>query len=99
VEQTDRGEIVEMSEYLGSLVTNSNTCEKCVSAWVIAGNKCYHALGHILKTRYVTISKTFSLRPIVTYRTESLDLINKVEKVLMAWKRKILNHHVKMITG
>jgi hypothetical protein len=53
VEQTDRGEYVEMLEYLGSLVTNSNECETGVSAGVIAGNKCYHVLGPLLKTRYV----------------------------------------------
>jgi len=88
-----------MLDYLGSLVTNSNKCETGVRAWVITGNKCYHALGHILKTRYVTIIKTVSLRPIVTYRTESLILINKMENILLAWKRKILDHHVKMITG
>jgi hypothetical protein len=87
-----------MLEYLGSLVTNSNDYETGVSARVIAGNKCYHALGHLLKTRYVTVIKTLSLRPIVTYRTESLTLINKMEKVLMTWERRILDHHVRMIT-
>jgi hypothetical protein len=101
VEQTDRGEDVEMLECVGSLVTNSNECETGVSARVIDGNKCYHALGPLLKTKfeYVTVIKNLSLRPIVNYRTESLTLINKIKKVLMTCDRKILDHHVKMITG
>jgi len=79
VEQTDRSENVEMLEYLGSLVTNSSECETGVSAGVIARNKYYHVLGPLLKTRYVTIIKNLSLRPIENYGIESLTLINKME--------------------
>jgi hypothetical protein len=73
--------------------------ETGVSARVIAGNKCYHALGPLLKTKYVTVIKTLSLRPVVNCGIESLTLINKMEKVLMTCERKLLDHHVKMITG
>jgi len=61
------------------LVTNSNECETGVSAGVIAGNKCYHVLGPLLKTRYITVIKTLSLRPIENCGIESLTLINKME--------------------
>jgi hypothetical protein len=88
-EQTYSGENVDMLEYLGSLVTDSNECETGVSAKVIAGNKCYHAPGQLLKTRYVTVITTLSLRPIMTYCTESLTLINEMENVLVTWERKI----------
>jgi hypothetical protein len=44
-------ENVEMFKYLGSLITNTNEVEAEIKVRIIAGNKCYHALGHLLKRR------------------------------------------------
>jgi hypothetical protein len=84
-----------MFKYLGSLITNANEVEAEIKVRIIAGNKCYRALGHLLKKRYITQALRGSLyktiiRPIVTYGAESWTLTNKMEKVLMMWGRKIL---------
>jgi hypothetical protein len=42
-------EKVEMFKYLGSLATNLNDIETEIKTRLTAVNKCYHALGHILK--------------------------------------------------
>jgi hypothetical protein len=54
-------ENVEMYKYLGSLVTNTNDAEAEIKARIIAGNICYHALGHLLKTSYHIGIKSRSL--------------------------------------
>jgi len=64
-------------------------------ARIIVGNKCYHALDHILKTRHVKHSLWVGLcetiiGPIVTYGGESWTRTNKMERALMAWEIKIL---------
>jgi hypothetical protein len=43
-----RYENTEIFKCLGSFVTNTNEVEREVKARIIAGNKCYHALRHIL---------------------------------------------------
>jgi hypothetical protein len=84
-----------MFKYLGSLIKNTNEIEAEKIARIIAGNKCYHALGNLLKKRYIAealrvgLYKTI-LRPIVTYCAESWTLTSKMERVLMTWERKIL---------
>jgi hypothetical protein len=42
-------EKVEIFKYLGSLATNLNDIETEIKTRLTAGNKFYHALGHILK--------------------------------------------------
>jgi hypothetical protein len=54
-------ENIGMFKYLGSLITNTNEVEAEIKARIIAGNKCYHALGHLLKKRYMTGVKSRSL--------------------------------------
>jgi hypothetical protein len=86
---------VEMFKYLGSLVINLNDIETEIKTRLTAGNKCYHALGHILKKRYISQSikvrlyKTL-IRPIVTYGVETWTLTEKMGKLLMTWERKVL---------
>ena len=45
-----------MFKYISSQVTNTNKVKTEIKARIIASNKCYHALGHILKKRYITHS-------------------------------------------
>jgi phage tail sheath gpL-like len=47
-------ENVEMFKYLDSLITNTNEVEEDIKVRIIPGNKCYHALGHLLKKIYIT---------------------------------------------
>jgi hypothetical protein len=44
-----RYEYVEMFKHLCSLVTNTDEVETEIKARVIAGSKCFNALGHLLK--------------------------------------------------
>jgi len=39
--------------YLGFLVTKTNAVDTWIKTRIIAGNKCYHALGHTLKESFV----------------------------------------------
>jgi hypothetical protein len=60
-----------------------------------AGNKCYHALGRILKKRYISQSIKVRLyktviRPIVAYGAGTWTLTEKTGKLLMTWERKFL---------
>jgi hypothetical protein len=86
-------EKVEMFKCLGSLVTNLNDIEIEIKTRLTAGNKCYHALGHILKKRCISRSMKVRLyktviRPIVTYSAETWTLTEKMGKLLMTWKGK-----------
>jgi hypothetical protein len=71
----DKYENVEMFKYLGPLITNPNEVEAETKARIIACNKCYHALGHLLKKRYITqvlrVHLYKTVRPIVTYSAKS----------------------------
>jgi hypothetical protein len=84
-----------MFKYTGSLITNTHEIEAEIKVRNIAGNKCYHALGHLLKERYITqalrmgLYKT-AMKSIVTDGAESCTLTNKMEGDLMKWERKIL---------
>jgi hypothetical protein len=56
------------------LVTSTREFEKEIKARIIAGNKSYLSLGHVLKKRYITPSMIVGLyktiRPIATYWTK-----------------------------
>jgi hypothetical protein len=75
------------------LVTNTNEADADIKARNIAGNKCYRALGHLLKKRYITQSLKLlygtTIRLIVIYGAEFWTLTNKMGRVLM-WESKIL---------
>jgi hypothetical protein len=66
-----------------------------IKSKLAARNKCYYALGPILKRRSISQSikirqyKTI-IRPGVIYGAETWTLTNKNEKMLMTWGRKIL---------
>jgi len=88
-------EKVESFKYLGSVMTGLNDIETEVKSKIAVGNKCYYALGPILKRR--SISQTIKIhlyktiiRPSVIYGAETWSLTSKIEKMLMTWERKIL---------
>jgi hypothetical protein len=66
-----------------------------IKSKVAVSNKCYYALGPILKRRStsqsikIRIYKTI-IRPAVIYGAETWTLTSKTERMLMTWERKIL---------
>ena len=90
-----RYEKVESFKYLGAVMTSLNDIETEIKSKTAVGNKCYFALGPILKRRSISQSIKIHLyktitRPAVTYGAETWTLTSKIEKTLMTWERKIL---------
>jgi hypothetical protein len=59
-------------------------------------NRCYYALGPILKRRSISQSIKIHLyktiiRPTVIHGAETWTVTSKIEKMLMTWERKILS--------
>jgi hypothetical protein len=84
-------EKVESFKYLGSVMTSLNDIETEIKSKITVGNKCYYALGPILKRRCISQSIQIRLyktitRPTVTYGAETWTLTNKIEKMLMTWE-------------
>jgi len=76
-------------------MTSLNDIETEIKSKIAVGNKCYYALGLILKRRSISQSVKIRLyktiiRPTVTYGAETWTLTSKIEKMLMTWERKIL---------
>jgi hypothetical protein len=87
-------EKVESFKYLGSVMTSSNYTNTEIKSKLAAGNKCYYALGPILKRSIsqlikIRLYKTI-IRPVVIYGAETWTLTNKNENMLMTWETKIL---------
>ena len=92
-----RHEKVESFKYLGTVMINLNEIETETKSKIVVGNKCYYALGPIIKRRSISISQSFKIRlyktiirPAMTYGAETWTLTSKTEKKLMTWERKIL---------
>jgi hypothetical protein len=86
---------VESFKYLGAKIASLNDIETEIKSKIAVGNKCYYALGTILKRSSISQSiksrlyKTI-IGPVVTYTAETWTLTSKREKMLMTWERKIL---------
>ena len=77
---------VEIFEHLCSLVTNTDEVETEIKARIIADSKCFNALGHLLKKRYVMHSLSVwpsktAIRQTVTYDAESLEWLGNVARM------------------
>jgi hypothetical protein len=86
---------VESFKYLRAVMTSLNDIETEIKSKIAVGNKCFYALGPILKRRSISQSIKIHLyktiiRPAVTYRAETWTVTSKIEKILMTWERKIL---------
>ena len=72
---TYRFERVEKFKYLGSLVTEDNRTSKESNERIKAGNRCYGALQHLMKSKDISnkgkikIYRTI-IRSVVTYAAE-----------------------------
>jgi len=81
--------------YLESVMTGLNDIDSDVKIKIAVSNKCYYALGPILKRRSISQSIKICLyktiiRPTVVYGAETWTLTSKIEKMLMTWERKVL---------
>ena len=83
-----RYEKVESFKYLGAVMTSLNDIETELKSKISVGNKCYYALGPIIKRRSISQSikvrryKTI-IRPAVTYGAETWTLTSKIEKKML----------------
>jgi hypothetical protein len=78
----EKCEKVESFKYLGSVMTSFNDIETEIKSKIAVGNKCYYALGQILKIKSISqsikirIYKTI-IRPVVIYGAETWTLTSK----------------------
>jgi len=91
-----RYEKVESFKYLGAVMTSLNEIETEIKSKIAVGNKCYFALGAIIKRRSISQSIKIQLyktiiRSAVTYGAETWTLTSKTEKMLMTRERKLLS--------
>jgi hypothetical protein len=78
-------EKLEYFKYLGAVMTSLNDIETEIRSKIVVGNKCYYALGPILKRRSIPQSIKLRLyktiiRPAVTYGAETWTVTSKIEK-------------------
>jgi len=76
-------------------MTSLNDIETEIKSKIAVSNKCYYALGPILKRRSISQSVKIRLyktiiRPTVIYGADTWIVTSKIEKMLMTWERKIL---------
>jgi hypothetical protein len=88
-------EKVESFKYLGSVMTSLSDIETEVKSKIAVGNKCYYALGPILKIRFISQSIKIRLyktiiRPTVIYGAETWTVTSRIENMLMTLERKLL---------
>jgi len=80
-----RYEKVESFKYLGAVMTSLNEIETEIKSKIAVGNKCYYALGPIIKRRSISQSIKIRLyktiiRSALTYGAETWMLTSKTEK-------------------
>jgi hypothetical protein len=90
----DRGNkcVSSLSHYLLCLVTRTSEFDTKIKARIIACNKFYLSLGHVLKKRYTCITHSVllglykTIRQIATYGAKLLTLRNEMGSALMTWE-------------
>jgi hypothetical protein len=71
-----RNEIVDTFRYLGSVLHEENDIGLEIRSRVMAGNKCYYALGSIMRSKLISRKSKLKIyrtviKPIVIYASET----------------------------
>jgi len=87
-------EQVKQYKYLGSIINNTNSIEEEVKECIALGTKAYYANLKFFKSKLVIKSSKLNLyrttiRPIVTYASETWVLNENIIQKLLVFERKI----------
>ena len=88
-------EAVQSFQYLGNIIVNTNNNNKCIKERIMMGNKAYYANRQLVNSSLISRSSKLqiyrtSVRPVVTYGSESWTLTMEEERALAVFDRKIL---------
>jgi sorting nexin-29 len=88
-------ERVDTFEYLGSVLNEENYTGLEIRSRVMAGNKCYYALGSIMRSKSISRKSKLKIyrtviKPIVIYASETWVLKEKGIIMLNVWGKKNL---------
>jgi len=88
-------EAVQSFQYLGNIIGNTNSNSKCIIDRIMMGNKAYYANRQLVNSSLISRSSKLqiyrtSVRPVVTYGSESWTLAMEEERALAVFERKIL---------
>ena len=88
-------EAVQSFQYLGNIIGNTNNNSKCIKERIMMGNKAYYANRQLVNSSLISRSSKLqinrtSVRPVVTYGSESWTLTMEEKRTLAVLERKIL---------
>jgi hypothetical protein len=88
-------EAVQGFQYLGNIIGNTNTNNKCITDRIMMGNKAYYANRQLANSSLISRSSQSQIYrtvvgPAVTYGSELWTLTVDEERVLAVFERKIL---------
>jgi hypothetical protein len=88
-------EAVQTFQYLGNIIGNTNSNNKCIKERIVMGNKAYYANRQLVNNSLISRNSKLQIyrtlvRPVVTYGSESWTLTAEEERALAVFERKIL---------
>jgi len=88
-------EAVQSFQYLGNIIGNTNSNNKCVKERIMMGSKAYYANRQLVNSSLISRNSKLRMyrtlvRPVVTYGSESWTLTREEERALAVFEKKIL---------
>ena len=88
-------EAVQSFQYLGNIIGNTNSNNKCIKERIIMGNKAYYANRQLVNSSLISRNSKVQIYrtlvcPVVSYGSESWTLTMEEERTLAVFERKIL---------
>jgi len=88
-------EAVQSFQYLGNVIGNTNSNNKCIKERIVMGNKAYFANRQLVNSSLISRNSKLQIyrtliRPVVTCGSESWTLTMEEERALAVFERKIL---------